>query len=309
MTHKRNITLFLMLVMTCLSTWAQSGFVVKMRNGQTMKFENSAVDSVTFAKASIPPVSEAPQIGDYYYSDGSWSTDLDATKTPIAVVFYAGDPAVEDKNLRAEHPECTHGLAIALNETMVGWQEAYETYGDDKTVSDWLTSNGLPVVKSTNTDDAPVNKMQGYTFTKYLEAFNASPDNAAWPVTGMKAVEEYRNAVPTPATCSGWYLGTGREMVLACFGEIEGNIVTMGRQDPVVRDQLNNVLSTLPSTDATTFDTEGMSYWTCNEYGVETEGLWRDRAWNVYFMRDRVAVSGSMKNWSEYARVRPILAF
>ena len=76
-----------------------------------------------------PPATEGPKIGDFYYSDGTWSTTLDKSKTPIAVVFYAGDPSADDEGLRAEHPECTHGLAIALNETISSWQENYETYG------------------------------------------------------------------------------------------------------------------------------------------------------------------------------------
>ncbi len=308
MKNKRNISLLLTLLMTSLCAWAQSGFIISMKNGKTMKFESSSVASITFDETQ-PPATEGPKIGDFYYSDGTWSTTLDKSKTPIAVVFYAGDPSADDEGLRAEHPECTHGLAIALNETISSWQENYETYGSNKTVSDWLTANGYPIAKSTKDDDAPVNKRVGYTYSKYLKAFNASPDNAQWPVSAMAAVEDYCATVPTPASCSGWYLGTGREMVLACFGEIEGNITSMGRQDPVVRDLLNDSFALLPAADVTSFDTTGMTYWTSNEYGVETEGLWIDRAWGVYFMRNRVAVSGSMKNWSEYARVRPILAF
>lgn len=309
MKSKRNISLLLTLLVTSLCAWAQSGFVINMKNGQKLKFENASVQSLTFDEATVPPVTGEPKIGDYYYSDGTWSTELDNTKTPIAIVFYVGNPSADDEGLRNEHPECTHGLAIALNETMSSWQEKYETYGSNRTVSDWLTANGYPAVKSTKDDDAPVNKMVGYTYSKYLKAFNASPDNAEWPITSMMAVDDYSAAVPAPASSSGWFLGSGREMVLACFGKIEGNITSMGRQDPNMRDLLNIKLASLPQTDATLFDTTGQTYWTCNEYGVETEGLWIDRAWGVYFMRDRTAVSGSMKNWSEYARVRPILAF
>lgn len=309
MKSKRNISLLLTLLVTSLCAWAQSGFVINMKNGQKLKFENASVQSLTFDETAVPPVTDEPKIGDYYYSDGTWSTELDNSKTPIAIVFYVGNPSGDDEGLRTEHPECTHGLAIALNETMSSWQEKYETYGSDKTVSDWLTANGYPAVKSTKDDGAPVNKMVGYTYSKYLKAFNASPDNAGWPITSMVAVDDYSAAVPAPASSSGWFLGSGREMVLACFGKIEGNITSMGRQDPNIRDLLNIKLASLPQSDVTLFDTTGQTYWTCNEYGVETEGLWKDRAWGVYFMRDRTAVTGSMKNWSEYARVRPILAF
>ncbi len=297
-----------MLILTSLCTWAQSGLIISLKNGQTMKFESSSVESITF-DPETSPMPEGPSIGDFYYSDGTWSTELDKSKTPIAVVFYVGNPSVDDEKMRTEHPECTHGLAIALNEKTVSWHEKYETYGTDKTVSDWLTANGYPAVKSTKDDNAPVNKCVGYTYTQYLNAFNEAPDNTQWPVTAMTALASYRSAVPTPATSSGWYIGSGREMVLACFGDIEGNITTMGRQDPKVRDLLNGRFELLQPSDVTLFDTTGYSYWTCNEYGVETEGMWIDRAWNVYFMLDRVAVSGSFKSWGEYVGIRPILAF
>lgn len=309
MNTRLNIALFMTMVMTGLCTWAQSGLVISMKNGQTLKFESSNVKAITFDQEK-PPVPDAPSIGDFYYSDGTWSTELDKSKTPIAVIFHVGDPGADDEGLRADHPGCTHGLAIALNELTAAWHARYETYGSSHTVSDWLTANGLPAVKSANDDAAPVNRRTGYTTSKYLRAFNAAPDNAAWPVTAMSAVDSYSTTVPAPASSSGWYLGSGREMVLACFGEIDGNITSMGRRDAVIRDLLNGRFAQLPAADVTPFDTTAAkTYWTSNEYGVETEGLWIDRAWGVYFMRNRVAVSGSMKDWSEFARVRPILAF
>lgn len=308
-TQAKNIALFLALLMTSLFSMAQSGLIIDLKDGRTLKFESSNVESITIDKATTP-VGDAPSIGDFYYSDGTWSTDLDKSKTPIAIVFYVGDPSADDEGMRADHPDCTHGLAIAITEVIgVGWQEKYETYGASKTVSDWLTANGYPDVKAKSDDDSPINKRIGYTCSKYLRAFNASADNAAWPVTAMAAVDNFSATCPAPPSSSGWYLGSARELVLACFGEIEGNLSTMGRQDAVIRDLINGRLQQLAATDVTLFDTTGWTYWTCHEYGLEGEAFWSERAWPVYFVRDKNSVYPSFKSFSEYASARPILAF
>ena len=57
--------------------------------------------------------------GDFFYSDGTWSTTLDVSKTPIGVVFYIGDPTEHDAALRAAHPECVHGLVVGLKQKNV----------------------------------------------------------------------------------------------------------------------------------------------------------------------------------------------
>ncbi len=62
----------------------------------------TAVCEVT-VEAPLP----APNIGDYFYSDGTWSAEIDESKSIIGVVFWTGDPTAEDAKLRADHPECT----------------------------------------------------------------------------------------------------------------------------------------------------------------------------------------------------------
>lgn len=42
----------------------------------------------------------AANVGDWYYSDGTWSTELDPSKTPVALVFWAGDPTAHDAALK-----------------------------------------------------------------------------------------------------------------------------------------------------------------------------------------------------------------
>ncbi len=173
----------------------------------------------------VVTVTAAPlSVGDYYYSDGSWSQALDPTRTPIGVVFYVGDATASDPVLKAEHPHCTHGLVIALQEVNgIGWQANYQEYGD--TIGNWVEQNTEyeTITTGTNLEDN-LNRIMGYNNTKAIEAFNAAEENAAWRVEIMDYITEYRKEVVAPETCSGWYLGSSKEMSLLISGPYDQNI-------------------------------------------------------------------------------------
>ena len=63
----------------------------------------------------------APQVGDYYYSDGTWSASLDGTKTVVGVVFATADGDASSDAV-ANYPEVTfadntiHGWVIAAQD-------------------------------------------------------------------------------------------------------------------------------------------------------------------------------------------------
>ena len=67
---------------------AQS-FTVHTKDGKTVKYHCSDVDSISFDNEKEPEV-VAPRIGDIYYSDGTWSTNLKESATPIGIVFRVG---------------------------------------------------------------------------------------------------------------------------------------------------------------------------------------------------------------------------
>ena len=121
-------------------------------------------------------------VGDYYYSDGSWSQSLDPTRTPIGIVFYVGDITATDPALKADHPYCTHGLVVALHEkNNLGWQLNYKTYND--IVDSWVTANtDYESIWSGYEIDSNLNRPMGYNNSKALEAFNAAEENAEWQI-------------------------------------------------------------------------------------------------------------------------------
>lgn len=139
------------------------------------------------------------QIGDFYYSDGTWSPQLDNSKTLIGIVFYVGDPAKDDAMLRADYPGCTHGLAVSIVEFTGPWQSNYDSYG--KLIDDWVAGNlsGYEslIAHYGYAPDDNLNKMLGYNNTKAIKAFNNDPQNASWPVD----CEEHRH-VQCRLSCS-----------------------------------------------------------------------------------------------------------
>lgn len=186
-------------------------------------------------------------IGDYYYSDGTYSTDLDTSKSVIGVVFYTGDPTANDAILRRDFPNCTHGLVLALTETNnVFWQKEARAYNN--TVSAWVEANGLEyqtLLSGIEYTD-PMNQINGYNNTKAIEAFNAAEENAAWPVTAMNALNDHRRTVAAPESSSGWYFPSIKELNLAFSGDYQGPITDFENEDTTVKDTINSALMKVP---------------------------------------------------------------
>lgn len=155
----------------------------------------SASCDVIVEKATV-----AVNVGDYYYSDGTWSTARDYSKTVIGIVFAKASPATADKVMMADYPKCTHGLVVSLKE----YQSAFGQFGYSSVYS-WLSNNGYEVPDTS--------KPNGYGLTKGLSAYRvANPtycelfDSAAGPAALQNA------AVKSPA--SSWYIPSYYEMRL-----------------------------------------------------------------------------------------------
>ena len=187
------------------------------------------------------------QIGDYYYSDGRYSSTLDTSQSVIGVVFWTGNPTATDPTLKRDHPNCTHGLVLALTEVKnVFWQKAFRTYNN--TVSAWVEANNLDfqtLVSGMEYSD-PMNQVNGYNNTKAMEAFNAAPENAGWPLDVLTTLEEHRRTVAAPATSSGWYLPSIKELNLAFSGEYDGPITDWDNESTEIYDIINPKLRAVP---------------------------------------------------------------
>lgn len=179
-----------------------------------------AVAGEITAECSIHVISTLiPQKGDFYYSDGTWSTDLDESRTVIGVVFWTGDPTMSDAALAKEHPDCTRGLVVSVSgEQKPSWQSGCTAYG--KTVGSWVEQNtGYDTPTTTYNDGDRLDFINGYNNTRAYEAFNNAPENSAWKVDALDAITSYAAEVAAPASSSGWYFPSAKELSLLCAGD------------------------------------------------------------------------------------------
>lgn len=246
-----------------VATVDESGLVTGVAEGEaTIMAEADGI----FGLCTITVIAPA-HIGDFYYSDGSYSSTLDTSKSVIGVVFYTGDPTVNDAILRRDHPNCNHGLVLALTETQnVYWQKEARKY--NSTVSAWVEANGLEyqtLLSGIEYSD-PMNKINGYNNTKAIEAFNAAEENAEWPVTAMNALDDHRRTVAAPETSSGWYFPSIKELNLAFSGDYQGPIVDFENEDTTVMDTINASLRQVPN--AIIYDNDYISSTELDEYNV-----------------------------------------
>ena len=139
-------------------------------------------------------------VGDYYYSDGTWSSELDPSKTVIGVVFARANSASSDALLAKDYPGCVHGLVLSTEEYVYsctknrGWLRA--------DLINWMSQNGY---NQWLVDD----KYCGYNNTQGLLALNAanvSSNDDVIHVYHVDAVLEHRAKVQSPAGASAWYM-------------------------------------------------------------------------------------------------------
>ena len=155
----------------------------------------------------IPQIPSDIAVGDYYYSDGSVSHELDASKTVIGVVFSVGNPTnMGDLKLPVDHPDRTHGFVVSTAEYLTP-HSLDRNWGRDDLVT-WMNNNGFTQILS---QDAAC----GYSNTLGYEALNKAgvmsyDDQIRVDVCGK--VAEHAVSVEAPALSTGWYLPSLQEM-------------------------------------------------------------------------------------------------
>ena len=169
--------------------------------------EGTATVSATLSNGDVltcevtvqQPVAASVFVGDFYYSDGTWSTELDPSKTPIGIVFSVDNPTqMGDAKLAADHPEATHGLVVSLTETAnILWQT------EAKNVGQWLADNtGYNDLQNTT-------RKCGYSNTIGLQAYNAFCEEA-----NKVLVADCSPEIELGTSTSGWYLPSYAELMM-----------------------------------------------------------------------------------------------
>ena len=176
----------------------EDGKVTAVAEGTaTVSVTLSNGDTLTCEVTVQQPVAASVFVGDFYYSDGTWSTDLDPSKTVIGVVFSVEKPTqMGDAQLAKDKPGATHGLVVALEETAdIKWQESSSNVGK------WLEENtGYSYLTAQD-------RKCGYSNTLGLKAYNAAcaPENKV-------LVADCAPEIELGSETSGWYLPSYAEL-------------------------------------------------------------------------------------------------
>lgn len=222
-----------------------------------------------------------PNVGDYFYTDGTYSTELNTSKAKIVagVIFWVGDPTKDDENLKSAYPNCTHGL-------VVGYKNDGKYEGPVSAWGSWGTEYAYNCSNGTSFDTIyeAYYKKTGYTNTQKLKT---AQQNA----NAISVCDSY-----TPVeNASSWYMPT-----IAEFDELVTNVAAVNNTFASYNTYCYEKISatTYPRVD-NLFILRG-SCWTVSE---DKSGI-------------RYAACYSFDNWSysspsktNNANLRPIFAF
>lgn len=186
----------------------QDGVVTAHQVGEAVvTVELSNGDKLTCAVNVVPAIPSDIKVGDYYYSDGSVSSTLDATKKVIGVVFSLNDPTkMGDLKLPSAHPECTHGFVLSTEEYISVYANDRDWKRDD--FVSWMNSHGYTQITNKEV-------MCGYSNTEGINAINAAGVSSNGDVIRVdlyNKVTEHEAKTAAPAYSSGWYVPSYKEM-------------------------------------------------------------------------------------------------
>lgn len=170
------------------------------------------------------------KVGDILYSDGSFSTKRDESKTPIGIIFYLGEDRIgqaEKDALAQKGVTKPRGLAIALKDATIEgnklWHNNPGSTGDGEYVEAkdrflWCVGDDVKKDETIPDETGLANCSEGDATTCYKDISGLANCNFIWNGTGyyndlekypaFNAAKQYANAhndeIDFPAT--GWFL-------------------------------------------------------------------------------------------------------
>lgn len=174
--------------------------------------------------------------GDYYIQDGSilpgdevsnLSRD-ELRKSCLGVVFWVGE--IEgihwtqtgrkkgDRLLMRDHPECVHGMVVAMDDTSSQEMKWATGKGATEHIYEWAES----FKDFTSGEQADWEEIQksdiafGYYSSRLMALYGSRNSDTTFPV--YDAIATYATTHPAPTGSSGWFLPGRNELATLCFG-------------------------------------------------------------------------------------------
>lgn len=162
------------------------------------------------AKAScVITVSAPAQVGDYFYSDGTWSTELVSEKQCIGIVFAIGHNEYDASDYSESgigKTKC-NGYVIALNDA----SSSYAMWGPQGQELGLYPKDEFGDPIQNGKENGMYNDWSGYLYSQIAKEDadkngGLSADKAEGHPLFYHAMVTYANTVPAPENTSGWFL-------------------------------------------------------------------------------------------------------
>lgn len=259
---------------------------------------NPQLSGVLYMTTGTAPYVE-PKVGDFYYSDGTWSSELNKSKTPIGLVFYTGE-ASDYKDRVSFYKQKDGSTAMEkINGYVIALKDATLVNGSNDGV--WWSFFDSRYDGTCSTE---INDFLGYTNTKSIVASAAgrgglSDANTSYPAT-YYATERYERNCPAPKSSSGWFLPSAYQLQYiydnVYFNKVGVMNAWLEKSFEILGDKADPMY------------VEDSEYWTSTE-STDNNGY---SYWAYYFCFDsRNITPGFISDYRKNAnlRVRSVLVF
>ena len=268
---------------------------------------------------TVMPDYKDAALGDFFYSDGSFSTTLDPSKTVIGIIAYktsaVGATELTESGETGQYGAIDaaknyHGLVMGLDNAATG-----VNWGKD------ATQAGLTGITIANSEDA--NLFKGIAGASgNMSAYSAAiSTNAQDVVTGAPTFvpsESYPASdaawnynVKVPSFCSGWFMPTAPQwyaILTKGLGSLGAADITWNGYFDPANDAFNNINAKLSNIGGTQLPANGL-FWTINESsttGNKATVLIKDASGLKFFEYDKTQTAGPA---GAQTIVRPFFAF
>lgn len=272
-------------------SWCATGYSVKA---------NTDDDSATYPWIVSEGIQSVPELGDLYYSDGTYSSTLVSGKTPIGVIAYIDQSGTADDEITEKSNGGGHGLVLCLKNAASNlvWH----------TTREWVFSESVSVQNTAALKR--YSDVSGYSLTSTLSA-------SANAKTAFPAAWQAKNysELTAPSGSTGWFLPSAQQWVrmMTGLGGLSEDVIDYGSVFDNSHRAIDLWDAAFAKAGSGNYDSMSQSsmYWTSSECD-ETNAIRVvvDQS-NAIRYGSSLYINGFVKdgNGSGYCRVRPVLAF
>lgn len=263
------------------------GLELESVSGGEWTDSGTSEDVYTFYKSDL----DEAEVGDYLTTDGklidgdAGSMLPDEIKAQIAaVVFWTPkQPTSEGRHtpaslkddliMHADYPNCTHGLAVALEDVTyneseeMAWQKSEESVADFQSGDDKFNpeKTNFKSIGLKEDEKGSINYILGYQNTVVLRAYNEycqENKKLGYIVQPVAAIDEFAEYHPAPTNSTGWFLPSPKELHILCYKDVDN--IYFNQYGTDTRDIVNSSLTAVGGAGL-----KDDVYWSSGEYSSD----------------------------------------